>query len=73
MLGEDPGCDLDVLPSKAGVQTVLEVLKIQLNFWPTLGPRYSDLQSQWGMYCLKNRSEDLSLSLLMHLIIMVQI
>jgi hypothetical protein len=64
LLGESPGCNLDnVLPSKAGVQTALEVLKIQMNFWPTLGSRFSDLQVQWGMYCLKNKSEDLSLSI----------
>ncbi|KAE8124970.1 hypothetical protein FH972_019809 [Carpinus fangiana] len=64
LLGESPGCNLDnVLPSKAGVQTALEVLKIQMNFWPTLGSRFSDLQAQWGMYCLKNKSEDLSLSI----------
>jgi hypothetical protein len=62
LLGESPGCTLDnVLPSKAGALTVLEVLKIQMNFWPTLGSRFSDLQAQWGMYCLKNKSEDLSL------------
>lgn len=71
LLGESPECGLDILPSKAGVQTVLEVLQIQKNFWPTLGPRFSDLQSQWGTYCLKNKSEDLS-ALLMHSSIMVQ-
>lgn len=64
LLGESPGCNLEnVLPSKAGAKTVLEVLKIQMNFWPTLGSRFSDLQAQWGMYCLKNKSEDLYLSL----------
>ena len=72
LLGESPECGLDILPSKAGVQTVLEVLQIQMNFWPTLGPRFSDLQSQWGTYCLKNKSEDLS-ALLMHSSIIVQL
>ncbi|XP_050259424.1 histone deacetylase 15 [Quercus robur] len=57
LLGEIPECGLDILPSKAGVQTVLEVLQIQMNFWPTLGPRFSDLQSQWGTYCLKNKKK----------------
>ncbi|GLT53065.1 hypothetical protein SLA2020_263610 [Shorea laevis] len=56
LLGESPGCNLDnVVPSKAGAQTILEVFKIQMNFWPTLGSRFSDLQAEWGMYCLKNK------------------
>lgn len=62
LLGEDPGRELEnSFPSKAGIQTVLEVLKIQLNYWPSLGPIFSNLQSQWRMYCLGKKSEELSL------------
>ncbi|XP_035546860.1 histone deacetylase 15 isoform X2 [Juglans regia] len=60
LLGESPGCNPEnFLPSKAGVQTVLEVLKIQMNFWPALGSKYSDLQSQWGMYCMKTKKKQI--------------
>ncbi|XP_040996505.1 histone deacetylase 15 isoform X1 [Juglans microcarpa x Juglans regia] len=60
LLGESPGCNPEnFLPSKAGVQTVLEVLKIQMNFWPALGSIYSDLQSQWGMYCMKTKKKQI--------------
>lgn len=62
LLGESPECELqNALPSKSGLQTVLEVVKIQMNYWPTLGSSFAKLQSQWGMYSLENKSEDLSL------------
>ncbi|XP_028208611.1 histone deacetylase 15 isoform X3 [Glycine soja] len=52
LLGESPGCELEnSFPSKAGLQTVLEVLKIQMNFWPALGPIFVTLESQWRVYC----------------------
>ncbi|KAJ7956592.1 Histone deacetylase [Quillaja saponaria] len=51
LLGESPKCELDKnLPSKAGLKTVLDVLKIQMNFWPTLGSSFTNLRSQWGIY-----------------------
>ncbi|XP_028753868.1 histone deacetylase 15 isoform X3 [Neltuma alba] len=53
LLGESPEFELENnFPSKAGLQTVLEVLKIQMNFWPSLEPIFGNLQSQWGMYRL---------------------
>ncbi|XP_054821855.1 histone deacetylase 15 isoform X2 [Prosopis cineraria] len=53
LLGENPEFELENnFPSKSGLQTVLEVLKIQMNFWPSLEPIFGNLQSQWGMYCL---------------------
>lgn len=62
LLGESPEFELgNNFPSKAGLQTVLEVLKIQMNFWPSLEPIFGNLQSQWGMYCLGEKSEELSL------------
>ncbi|KAI3785618.1 hypothetical protein L1987_44742 [Smallanthus sonchifolius] len=49
LLGENPENMLEnVVPSKSGLRTVLDVLKIQNNFWPNLGPIFSDLQSRWG-------------------------
>ncbi|XP_057416013.1 histone deacetylase 15 isoform X2 [Lotus japonicus] len=60
LLGEDPGRELEnSFPSKAGIQTVLEVLKIQLNYWPSLGPIFSNLQSQWRMYCLGKKRKQI--------------
>ncbi|CAJ1944360.1 unnamed protein product [Sphenostylis stenocarpa] len=53
LLGEHPGCELEnSFPSKAGLLTVLEVLKIQMKFWLSLGPIFVNLESQWRMYCL---------------------
>lgn len=52
LLGEGPGSELgNIAPSRAGLQTVLEVMKIQMNFWPSLGSSYAKLQCQWGAYC----------------------
>ncbi|KAL7606637.1 histone deacetylase 15 [Lactuca sativa] len=51
LLGEKPESMLEnVVPSRSGLQTVLEVLSIQSNFWPTVGPVFSELQSRWGSY-----------------------
>lgn len=59
LLGESPERESEnVLPTRAGLLTILEVLKIQMNFWPTLGSNFMKLQSQWGMYSLGNKSED---------------
>ena len=64
LLGESPESELhNTLPSKSGLQTVMEVLRIQTKFWPTLGSTFAKLQSQWGMHSLKNKSDSLSLSL----------
>ncbi|KAM7268463.1 hypothetical protein ACFE04_010629 [Oxalis oulophora] len=47
LLGEGSEFELgESSPSKAGLQTILEVLKIQMKFWPTLESRYSKLQAQ---------------------------
>jgi hypothetical protein len=35
-------------PSKEGLKTVLQVLKIQQQFWPVLGPAYASLQARQG-------------------------
>nr|XP_043614467.1 histone deacetylase 15 [Erigeron canadensis] len=51
LLGENPASVLEnVVPSRSGLRTVLDVLKIQNNFWPTLGSILSDLQTLWGSY-----------------------
>ncbi|XP_031288190.1 histone deacetylase 15 [Pistacia vera] len=60
LLGENPGCELHhCAPSKAGLQTVLEVLKIQMNFWPTLAPHFTKLQSQWEIYASKSKKKQI--------------
>ncbi|XP_057951998.1 histone deacetylase 15 isoform X2 [Malania oleifera] len=58
LLGESPDSKLaNCVPSKAGLRTVLEVLKIQMNFWPALGSRFTKLQTQWGAYSFENRND----------------
>ncbi|KAH7549304.1 hypothetical protein JRO89_XS13G0012000 [Xanthoceras sorbifolium] len=60
LLGENPGCELDhCVPSKAGLQTVLEVLKIQTNFWHSLESNYTKLQSQWEIYICENKRKQI--------------
>ncbi|XP_011097065.1 histone deacetylase 15 isoform X3 [Sesamum indicum] len=56
LLGESPRHDVEqVMPTKAGLRTVLEVLKIQLNYWPSLESRFLKLQSEWGWYALQEK------------------
>ncbi|XP_062116943.1 histone deacetylase 15 isoform X2 [Humulus lupulus] len=60
LLGESPESELqNVLPSKSGLQAVIEVLRIQMKFWPTVGSTFAKLQSQWGMYSLKNKRKQM--------------
>lgn len=50
LLGEDPGCNVDkIVPSKSGLRTISEVLKIQTKFWHSLEDISSKFQSQWGL------------------------
>lgn len=59
LLGENPGCELgETAPSKSGLVTVLEVLKIQMNFWPSLASRFTKLRLQWEIYAAENKSEE---------------
>jgi hypothetical protein len=51
-------------PSRSGLQTVLEVLKIQSNYWPVLASSFIKLQSQARMHSIENKSEELCLHLL---------
>ncbi|KAK6921129.1 Histone deacetylase domain [Dillenia turbinata] len=47
LLGESPESKLEnCAPSRAGLQTVLQVLQIQMNFWPLLESSFMKLQSQ---------------------------
>ncbi|KAF4391688.1 hypothetical protein G4B88_005574 [Cannabis sativa] len=60
LLGESPESELqNVLPSKSGLHTVIEVLRIQMKFWPTVGSTFAKLQSQWEMYSLKNKKKQM--------------
>ncbi|MQL90809.1 hypothetical protein Taro_023407, partial [Colocasia esculenta] len=48
LLGDKPMSEMNgVLPSRAGLQTILEVLTIQMKFWPNLKSNYEKLQLQW--------------------------
>ncbi|KAK8558188.1 hypothetical protein V6N13_073861 [Hibiscus sabdariffa] len=58
MLGESSECEPEnIAPSKAGLLTVLEVLKIQMKYWPSLSSSFEKLQAQWGMHCTDNQSK----------------
>ena len=60
LLGESSGCEPEnIVPSKPGLHTVLEVLKIQMKYWPTLNSSFEKLQSQWGMYSTENKSKEM--------------
>ncbi|XVF09659.1 hypothetical protein REPUB_Repub07fG0113500 [Reevesia pubescens] len=60
LLGESSVCEPEnIAPSKAGLHTVLEVLKIQMKYWPSLSSSFEKLQSQWGMYSIDNKKKQL--------------
>ncbi|KAF6143791.1 hypothetical protein GIB67_016712 [Kingdonia uniflora] len=57
LLGEYPANEAKgIYPSKAGLETVLEVLKIQMRFWPNLEDILTRLQSEWAFVSLGNLS-----------------
>ncbi|XP_073296704.1 histone deacetylase 15-like isoform X3 [Primulina huaijiensis] len=56
LLGDGPEHDADqVIPTKAGLRTVLEVLQIQMKYWPSLEPKYLKLESECGCSTLQDR------------------
>lgn len=60
LLGESPGCDMEnTSPSRSGLQTVLEVLKIQSNYWPVLASSFMKLQSQARMHSIENKRKQI--------------
>ena len=59
LLDESSGCELEsIAPSKSGLHTVLEVLKIQMKYWPILNSSFEKLQSQWEMYSMEKKSKE---------------
>ncbi|XP_027168937.1 histone deacetylase 15 [Coffea eugenioides] len=55
LLGESPACNLDdIVPSKSGLRTIFEVLKIQTKYWPALESTFSKLQLRWGIYAFQD-------------------
>ncbi|XP_031404324.1 histone deacetylase 15 isoform X2 [Punica granatum] len=46
-------------PSRSGLQTVLKVLQIQKNFWPTLGPSFEELDLQWRIFSIRKKNKQL--------------
>ncbi|KAK9091138.1 hypothetical protein Sjap_024315 [Stephania japonica] len=56
LLGESPDFDVDgVVPSRAGLLTILEVLKVQMKYWSSLESSLTKLQSQWASFSFKNK------------------
>ncbi|KAL6552565.1 Histone deacetylase 15 [Orobanche hederae] len=56
LLGGSPKHNVEqLMPTKAGVRTVLEVLKIQLDYWPSLENIYSKLLREWGWLTLQDK------------------
>ncbi|GMI76557.1 histone deacetylase 15 [Hibiscus trionum] len=59
LLGESSECEPEnIAPSRAGLLTVLEVLKIQMKYWPTLSSSFEKLQAQTGMHCSDNQRKE---------------
>ncbi|KAK4803955.1 hypothetical protein SAY86_003772 [Trapa natans] len=46
-------------PTKSGLQTVLEVLQIQKNYWPTLQLSYEELELQWKLFSIQRKKKQL--------------
>ncbi|XP_021905585.1 histone deacetylase 15 isoform X2 [Carica papaya] len=60
LLGESPGYEVqNNPPSKAGFQAVMDVLKIQISFWPTLESSLTRLQSEWGAYSTEYKKKQI--------------
>ncbi|KAG5619007.1 hypothetical protein H5410_018831 [Solanum commersonii] len=58
LLGESPTIDIEnTVPSKVGLRSVFDVLKIQMNFWPTLEANFTKLHSEWGSYAFQDTRE----------------
>ncbi|XP_042430366.1 histone deacetylase 15-like isoform X5 [Zingiber officinale] len=58
LLGENPSPRLnDNVPSKAGLQTILQVMEVQMKYWPILKPDFMMLQSQWNMVAAASRDQ----------------
>ncbi|CAN7011316.1 unnamed protein product [Brassica rapa subsp. trilocularis] len=60
LLGENAENDLPIAttpPSRACLRTVLEVMKIQMKFWPSLATSYSKLLSEWEASRPEKRAE----------------
>lgn len=58
LLGEGPNrASFVVSPSKEALTTVSQVLKVQQQFWPVLGPTYASLQAQQGSVSSNHSNE----------------
>ncbi|KAF8103663.1 hypothetical protein N665_0186s0031 [Sinapis alba] len=58
LLGENPENDdlpIATTPSRAGLQTVVDVMNIQMKFWPSLATAYSKLLSEWETRLIENK------------------
>uniref|UniRef100_A0A0D3BBZ5 histone deacetylase n=1 Tax=Brassica oleracea var. oleracea TaxID=109376 RepID=A0A0D3BBZ5_BRAOL len=60
LMGENAENDLPIAtapPSRACLRTVLDVMNIQMKFWPSLATSYSKLLSEWEASRLEKRAE----------------
>uniref|UniRef100_A0A7N0TLE3 Uncharacterized protein n=1 Tax=Kalanchoe fedtschenkoi TaxID=63787 RepID=A0A7N0TLE3_KALFE len=69
LLGETPETEWqNCVPSKSGLMTVLDVLKVHKKFWPILEPVLIQLQSRWGSYIIqKTRKQAVSRRLMVEM------
>ncbi|GAB2286669.1 Histone deacetylase 15, partial [Dionaea muscipula] len=59
LLGESTECPIECVgPSRAGMRTVVEVLKIQSKYWQSLTPNLTKLQSIWEAYLLQHQKPE---------------
>ncbi|XP_010506955.1 PREDICTED: histone deacetylase 15 [Camelina sativa] len=61
LLGEIPEINLPIAttPSKAGLQTVFDVMNIQMKFWPSLAISYSKLLSELEARLIENKKNQI--------------
>ncbi|KAG7577744.1 Histone deacetylase domain [Arabidopsis thaliana x Arabidopsis arenosa] len=61
LLGEIPENNLPIAatPSREGLQTILDVLNIQMKFWPSLAISYSKLLSEWEARLIENKKNQM--------------
>ncbi|KAL5726035.1 histone deacetylase [Ranunculus cassubicifolius] len=56
LLGDNPGKEMDrVVSTKAGLQTVMEVLQIQMEYWPKLESNLTKLLSEFPSFSFQSQ------------------
>ncbi|KAL5726038.1 histone deacetylase [Ranunculus cassubicifolius] len=58
LLGDNPGKEMDrIAPTKAGLQTVMEVLQIQMEYWPKLESNLTKLLSEFPSFSFQSQEK----------------